>query len=137
VSVDLAAISSATARLEADRWIYRGDAGSQGGQVFVLETRPWHRVANLHVVERDGAQWRNYLNFRDLLRRSVDARDRYEAIKLKLADQDPMDRRAYTKGKSKAEHRGKTAGELGNGSTAGIRTVRGRPLGTQTTGVQR
>jgi len=86
------------ARLEAAGWIYRGDAGSAGGQVFVLETRPWHRVAHLHVVEHDGN--RNYLRFRDLLRRSLDARERYEAVKLKLAEPDPGDQKAYTIGKT-------------------------------------
>jgi GrpB-like predicted nucleotidyltransferase (UPF0157 family) len=67
---------------------------------FVLETRPWHRVAHLHIVEHDGSQWRNYLHLRDLLRGSPDARERYEAVKLKLAEQDPTDRKAYTTGKT-------------------------------------
>jgi GrpB-like predicted nucleotidyltransferase (UPF0157 family) len=89
-----------TEKLERDGWTYRGDAGSQGGHVFVLETRPWHRVAHLHVVEHCGVQWRNYLGFRDLLRRDADARNRYEAIKLKLAEQYPTDRGSYTTGKT-------------------------------------
>jgi len=93
-------ISSVTARLQADGWMYRGDAGSEGGHVFVLETRPWHRVAHLHVVEHEGSQWRNYLRLRDLLRRSPEARHRYEAIKLKLTEQNPTDRKAYTTGKT-------------------------------------
>jgi GrpB-like predicted nucleotidyltransferase (UPF0157 family) len=89
-----------TERLQTDGWIYRGDAGSQGGHIFVLETRPWHRVAHLHVVEHRGVQWRNYLLFRDLLRRDAEARNRYEAIKLKLAHQYPTDRGSYTTGKT-------------------------------------
>lgn len=87
-------------RLEADGWIYRVDAGQDGGHIFVLEARPWHRVAHLHVVAYDGEQWRNYLRFRDLLRRSSDARDRYEAVKLALAQEPSIDRRAYTSGKT-------------------------------------
>ena len=93
-------LSPVTARLQADGWIYRGDAGSDGGHVFVRETRPWHRVAHLHVVDHDGRQWQNYLRFRDLLRRSPDARERYEAVKLKLAQEEPTDRKAYTRGKT-------------------------------------
>nr|WP_221377224.1 GrpB family protein [Actinoplanes polyasparticus] len=93
-------ISPVTARLEADGWIYRGDAGDQGGHVFVLECRPWHRVAHLHVVDRDGDQWRAYLRLREILRRSARARERYEAVKLRLAEQRPVDRKAYTDGKS-------------------------------------
>ena len=47
-------------------WIYRGDTGRNGGHLFVLETRPWHRVAHLHVVKWGGHQWQNYVRFRDL-----------------------------------------------------------------------
>jgi GrpB-like predicted nucleotidyltransferase (UPF0157 family) len=88
------------ASLVTDGWIYRGDAGSDGGQVFVLETRPWHRVAHLHLVERGGEQWRNYLRLRDLLGRCPEARARYQATKLRLAGRQPTDRRAYTSGKT-------------------------------------
>jgi GrpB-like predicted nucleotidyltransferase (UPF0157 family) len=89
-----------TERLQTDGWTYRGDAGSQGGHIFVLETRPSHRVAHLHVVKHCGVQWRNYLLFRDLLHRDAEARSRYEAIKLKLAEQYPTDRGSYTTGKT-------------------------------------
>lgn len=89
-----------TRRLDAAGWIYRGDAGDDGGHVFVLETRPWHRVAHLHVVEHDGVQWRNYLRFRDLLRRSPEARAKYEAAKLRLAEQHRDDHKAYADGKT-------------------------------------
>jgi len=88
------------AALEGDGWIYRGDAGPDGGHVFVLEDRPWHRVAHLHVVAYDGGSWRDYLRLRDLLRRSPDARSRYEAAKRALAERGPVDRKAYTSGKT-------------------------------------
>ncbi len=55
--------------LTSGGWIHRGDAGSHGGYVFVLETRPSHRVAHLHVVEFGGPQWVNSLRLRDLLAR--------------------------------------------------------------------
>lgn len=87
-------------RLERAGWIYRGDAGDDGGHVFVLEARPWHRIAHLHVVAQDRAQWRDYLRFRDLLRHSADARREYEAVKLRLIDELGGDRKAYTDGKS-------------------------------------
>lgn len=93
-------LSRVTATLEAAGWIYRGDAGTAGGHVFVLETRPWHRVAHLHVVEIDGQQWSDYLRFQNLLRSSPDARDRYETVKLRLAERHMDDREAYTEGKS-------------------------------------
>ncbi len=86
--------------LEADGWIYRGDAGSDGGHVFVLEARPLHRVAHLHVVTFNGDAWRDYVRLRDLLRRSPEARQRYEAVKAELAERRPVDRSAYTNGKT-------------------------------------
>jgi GrpB-like predicted nucleotidyltransferase (UPF0157 family) len=87
-------------RLETAGWIYRGDAGDNGGHVFVLEARPRHRWAHLHLVEFDGRQWQDYLRFRDLLRRSATARQQYEAQKRALAQLYPGDRRAYTEGKT-------------------------------------
>ncbi len=88
------------ATLEKCGWIYRGDAADDGGHVFVLETQPWHRVAHLHVVEHEGRQWQKYLQLRDLLRHSPEARARYEAVKVQLSRQVGDDRDAYTKGKS-------------------------------------
>ena len=88
------------ARLESAGWIYRGDAGAQGGHVFVLESTPWHRVAHAHVVEHLGEQWRNYLRLRDLLRRSPGARQRYEDTKRRLINEVGDDRTVYTEGKT-------------------------------------
>lgn len=93
-------IAHVTEVLEAAGWIYRGDAGNAGGHVFVLETRPWHRVAHLHAVEIGGEQWSNYLRLRNLLRSSPAARDRYETEKVRLADEHIDDREAYTAGKT-------------------------------------
>ena len=89
------------ATLKREGWIYRGDAGDDGGHVFVLEARPWRRVAHLHAVEHGNAQWRNYLRFRDVLRGHHEARARYEAAKLHLSEQHRDDRKAYTDGKTR------------------------------------
>jgi GrpB-like predicted nucleotidyltransferase (UPF0157 family) len=64
--------------------------------VFVLEARPWHRVAHIHVVDFDGEQWRNYLLFRDLLRRDPAARAQYEFAKPQVAVEVGADRTTYT-----------------------------------------
>lgn len=87
-------------RLEGSGWIYRGDACEHGGHVLVLEDRPGHRVAHVHVVAHGGAQWRVYLRLRDLLRRSPAARQRYEEVKVELVATHFDDREAYTEGKS-------------------------------------
>jgi GrpB-like predicted nucleotidyltransferase (UPF0157 family) len=87
-------------RLEGTGWIYRGAAGANGGHVFVLEARPWHRVAHIHVVAFDGEQWRKYLLFRDLLRRDPAARAQYESVKQQVAGEVGDDRKTYTDRKS-------------------------------------
>jgi len=93
-------VASVIAILQAVGWIYRGDAGRQGGHVLVLETRPWFRVAHAHVVAFQGLEWREYLQFRDLLRRDPGARRQYESVKRRLQLEAPSDRRAYTAGKT-------------------------------------
>lgn len=85
-------------------WIYRGDAGVSGGHVFVLESKPGHRVAHAHVVDHQSEQWLNYLRLRDLLRADPTARARYEAVKQQLASQVGDDRVAYTDGKTSIVH---------------------------------
>ena len=81
--------------LEEIGYEFRGDAGDQGGLVFVLDGRPRHRVVHLHVVDHGGAQWRRYLTFRDLLLTDPEARESYERIKRDLAEKFPRDRKAY------------------------------------------
>ena len=39
-----------TERLTMLGYEYRGDAGAEGGLVFVLSDRPLHRIAHVHVV---------------------------------------------------------------------------------------
>lgn len=89
-----------TSTLATGGWVYRGDAGDSGGHVFVLDSRPQHRVAHLHAVDLGGTQWVNYLRLRDLLRSNPTARQAYEDVKVRLAAQHPDDREAYTEGKT-------------------------------------
>jgi GrpB-like predicted nucleotidyltransferase (UPF0157 family) len=80
-------------------WIYRGDAGEDGGRVFVMDDAPWHRVAHAHGVPFGSAQWVRYLQLRDLLRQSAAARQTYAEAKQRLAARFPDGRREYTAGK--------------------------------------
>jgi GrpB-like predicted nucleotidyltransferase (UPF0157 family) len=105
--VDLAVGMQPNAEVEdlADRlatigWIYRGDAGDDGGLVFVMEDAPWHRVAHPHGVVYGGEQWTRYLALRELLRRSAPARRAYEEAKTELAVRFPDDHANYTAGKT-------------------------------------
>jgi GrpB-like predicted nucleotidyltransferase (UPF0157 family) len=95
--VDVTEIAGPMSRL---RWIYRGDAGGDGGWVFVMEGAPWRRVAHAHGVEFGGPEWVRYLEFRELLRRNPTARRDYETTKERVATEHPDGRQGYTAGKS-------------------------------------
>ena len=88
-----------TEELASIGWEYRGDAGEGGGLVFVLETRPRHRVAHIHIVRQDGLQWRNYVAFRELLRSDAAARATYASAKQSLLASFASDRKSYQAGK--------------------------------------
>ena len=54
---------------------------------------------HIHVVLHDSDEWNNYINFRDYLNSNIQAAREYETTKLRLAEQYPDDRIAYTDGK--------------------------------------
>ncbi len=62
---------------------------------FEKDTRSLH----IHVVLYGSDEWNNYINFRDYLNTHIAAAKEYEAVKLRLAEQYPDDRIAYTDGK--------------------------------------
>ena len=62
---------------------------------FEQDTRSHH----IHVVFYDFDEWNNYINFRDYLNSNIEAAREYESVKLRLAEQYPNDRIAYTDGK--------------------------------------
>ena len=80
-------------------YIYRGDAGVNGGHLFVWESSPNIRTIHVHVVEYNGSQWNNYLLFRDLLRQDSQIRRQYAELKEQLKSRYPNNRKAYTAGK--------------------------------------
>jgi GrpB-like predicted nucleotidyltransferase (UPF0157 family) len=94
-------VAEPRARLEPLGFIHRGDLGSQGGVLFVLETAPLHRIAHVHVVTYGDDSWVRYLGFRDRLRRDPAARGSYLRLKRTLAGRFPEDRAAYTAGKNR------------------------------------
>ena len=62
---------------------------------FENDTRSHH----IHVVLFGSDEWNNYINFRDYLNSNTEAAREYEAVKLRLAEQYPDNRIAYTDGK--------------------------------------
>lgn len=95
----LAVIPELIEKLTGIGYIYRGDGGENGGHLFVRELTPDVRTIHLHVVVQDGQQWRNYLLFRDLLRRDAGIRKRYAELKKQLGTTFRNDRKAYTAAK--------------------------------------
>ena len=86
-------------RLTEAEYIYRSDGGDEGGHLFVRESSHEERTVHLHVVERDGVQWRNYLRFRDTLRENAAVREQYAKLKRELAKRFANDRKSYGDGK--------------------------------------
>ena len=62
---------------------------------FEKDTRTHH----IHVVRWNGAEWNNYINFRDYLNRFPDKAIEYDVCKKKLVAQFADDRGSYTTGK--------------------------------------
>lgn len=77
----------------------RGDGGSDGGYLFVKESRPDLRTHHLHIVTLDDPQWANYLRFRDRLRADDTLREAYSALEHQLQDDFAGNRRGYTAAK--------------------------------------
>ena len=76
---------------------HRGDSGIAGHQLF---RRGQPRAYHIHLVEQDGALWRQYTGFRDYLRANAGAARRYGDLKRALAARFPRDREAYLEGKA-------------------------------------
>jgi GrpB-like predicted nucleotidyltransferase (UPF0157 family) len=88
------------AALEPLGYQSRGDKGDEGGLLLVLEDRPAHRVAHLHLVGHGDRQWRRYLALRDRLRNDPAAMAAYARLKERLTARFSSDRRAYTAAKA-------------------------------------
>jgi GrpB-like predicted nucleotidyltransferase (UPF0157 family) len=55
----------------------------------------------IHVVKTDSIAWHDYINFRDYLNANISVSKAYEALKIRLADENPHDkgREKYLAGK--------------------------------------
>lgn len=76
---------------------YKGEFGIPGRHFFVLGDPTTFHV---HMVEHGRHFWRLNLHFRDMLRRDPAARARYEAEKIRLAQEHADCREKYTAGKN-------------------------------------
>ncbi len=88
-------------RLAEAGYVDRGDLGSDGGHLLVKESEAEVRIVHLHIVEQADSQWRDYIAFRDALRRDSKLRQWYSSLKRRLAERFPDDRKSYTDAKNR------------------------------------
>ncbi len=65
-------ITKLVSRLANTNYIYRGDWGDKGGHLMVLESQPEVRMAHLHIVNITDFQWKEYIKFRDTLKKNME-----------------------------------------------------------------
>ena len=78
-------------------YVHRGERGVVGREFF---RRGEPRAYHVHLVEQEGALWREYLAFRDYLRTHAEVAAVYADLKRSLAARFPRDREAYIDGKT-------------------------------------
>ena len=83
-------------KLEKAGYIDRGDAGKNGGYIFVKECDPWVRTFHIHFVNIKSEEWKKYLYFRDVLRKDKKIRDEYTEVKRNLMSKFKNNRKEYT-----------------------------------------
>jgi GrpB-like predicted nucleotidyltransferase (UPF0157 family) len=76
--------------------IERSTDTSEEDHYFTRESSFEVRTVHLHVVKYRGTEWKNYIQFRDILRNDPNIRKQYEYLKLDLMSKYPNDRQSYT-----------------------------------------
>ena len=96
---DLNGIMPYVETLKKRHYIFRGE--NVPGQILFVkgDFERDIRTHHIHVVEWNGIEWNNYINFRDYLNAFPRVAKIYDMCKLNLAKQFPQDRNSYTKGK--------------------------------------
>jgi GrpB-like predicted nucleotidyltransferase (UPF0157 family) len=78
-------------------YVYKGENGLPERHFFAKGEPRTHHI---HLVQIDGAHWREHLLFRDYLRRHPSLAEEYAALKRRLAQQYHADRATYTDAKT-------------------------------------
>lgn len=93
-------IAALTAALESQGYLYRGKGEGSIGLLFVWESAPEHRLVHIHAIPYGGEQWRDYVDFREVLRAEPTLREEYASLKRALAERYRDDRHAYRNAKA-------------------------------------
>lgn len=73
---------------------------SIGNRRWLMRWENGHRTHHLHLVVHEGAEWRDRVAFRDVLRINEGVATQYLQLKVRLLAQHESDREAYTDAKS-------------------------------------
>ena len=76
---------------------HKGDTDSEN-QIF-LSAQKNHFNIYIHIVIHGKTLWNSYVSFCDCLKRDKETREKYEQLKVSLANRHAFDRRAYSMGK--------------------------------------
>jgi len=95
---DLSYVKEMAPALEPQGLLFRGE-DVNGQLLFVLGEQDC-RTHHIHIVQRQGVEWQNYIRFRDYLTAHPDRAREYERLKQDLAERYPQDRASYTEGKA-------------------------------------
>ena len=85
--------------LESIGYIYEGDLGVSGREVFKYQNKSHLMVHHLYVCNKNNEELRRHIKFRDYLRQHEDDRDKYSTIKKEMAFKYPEDIHSYIEGK--------------------------------------
>ena len=96
---DFEAVLQKRAELEKADVIFRFDERPEQLLFVIGDFEKDTRSHHIHVVLYGSDEWNNYINFRDYLNSNIEAAREYETTKLRLSEQYPDDRIAYTDGK--------------------------------------
>jgi len=79
---------------------YRGNRLDRGGYLFIKKREQNIVSHHIHVVEKGDQRWKNYLKFREVLRKDNGLAKKYEQLKIELAKKYPKNRKLYTESKA-------------------------------------
>lgn len=96
---DLSDIKPYIEVLNNNHYIFRGEDVSNQILFVKGDFEKNIRAHHIHVVNFNGIEWNNYINFRDYLNAFPEKAKLYDMCKLNLSNQFPQDRNSYTKGK--------------------------------------
>jgi GrpB-like predicted nucleotidyltransferase (UPF0157 family) len=91
--------------LESNGLVHRPNNDMPDYKMFVMgDMKKQIRTHHIHVVQYDGEEWRNQINFRDYLNANSEIAKEYERLKIKLCKEYPNNRATYTKSKDDYIH---------------------------------